>query len=60
MGCCTLKLDEEKSKNPGSAQGNGFGPEFLQKLLRKCNKYVLTIAPCFLSANNSDWFELVT
>jgi hypothetical protein len=47
MGWCTLKLDEEKSKDAGFAQPHGFGPAFLQQLLRKCNKYDLTIAPCF-------------
>jgi hypothetical protein len=47
MGWCTLKLDEERRKDAGLAQRNGFGPAFLQKLLRKCNKYDLTIAPYF-------------
>jgi hypothetical protein len=47
MGCCTFELDEEMSKDAGFAQPNGFGLAILQKLLRKCNKYDLTIAPCF-------------
>jgi hypothetical protein len=47
MGCCTLQLDEGKSKDAGFAQPNGFGPAFVQKLLRKCNKCDLTVAPFF-------------
>jgi len=34
MGPCKFKLDEEKSKHAGLAQQNGFGPAFLDSLLR--------------------------
>jgi hypothetical protein len=55
-------LDEEKSKDAGLTQQNGFGPEFLHSLLRlvegtakpntclrreECNKYDPTASPCF-------------
>jgi hypothetical protein len=62
MQPCTFTLDEEKSKHASSAEQNGFGPAFLQPVLRlvneqqsltpvreECNKYVLTRLPV------SDW-----
>ncbi len=59
---CTVKLDEEKSKCAGLAQGNGFwigiipqiavaGKKALQHCApaekKKCNKYDPTAAQCF-------------
>jgi hypothetical protein len=55
-------LDEEKSTYAGVAQENGFPPAYLLSLLRlvkcagkqscahareECNKYDLTVDPCF-------------
>jgi len=60
MGWCTLKLDEEKSKDASFVQRNGFDLTFWQKSLKKCNKHDLTITPYFWLANSSDWFELIT
>jgi hypothetical protein len=54
-----IKIGEEKSKHSSLAQHNGFGPIFLQSLLRlvkgaakpnTCQRrmlYDLTAAPCF-------------
>ncbi len=35
MGWCTLKLDEEKSKDAGFAQPHGFGPAFFAAVVEE-------------------------